>query len=352
MITVDDQTIGDTDATPVVVRGARPLHPRHGPHDPALTTPRRQPASLRRTTTIDTSWPGGLGGSLELSGRGRDLWTSLDGTARILAEARVTVDLDLERRVTAIAVEPPEGDTSALMGVRATAGFRTALDACRAPDQAAGSLAYHLLDDVPVATLVSGFALMSGGVRVERDMDETMSAMADLCAGWAADATIFDDIRATDEVPLVTGPPAPSLGLHDDVLAWHDLPPLAVHSMRRHRRTDLWRDGDTVMVDAFFRDTHMAEHEFQTVVHEYGVRARFDGASNTFVACVAVPSTLPWIECSSAAASAGRVVGMTADHLRKAVRQQFVGRSTCTHLNDTLRALEDVPHLIDRLPTA
>ncbi|AXI76179.1 DUF2889 domain-containing protein [Peterkaempfera bronchialis] len=31
--------------------------------------------------------------------------------------------------------------------------------------------------------------------------------------------------------------------------------------------------------------------------------------------------------------------------LRAEVRAHFTGTSTCTHLNDTPRALEDVPHL-------
>jgi hypothetical protein len=42
---------------------------------------------------------------------------------------------------------------------------------------------------------------------------------------------------------------------------------------------------------------------------------------------------------------------MTAAGLRKRVREQLVGPSTCTHLNDTLRALEDVPELAALLAT-
>jgi len=40
---------------------------------------------------------------------------------------------------------------------------------------------------------------------------------------------------------------------------------------------------------------------------------------------------------------------MSIDGLRRAVRRSFVGPSTCTHLNDSFRALEDVGMLYDRL---
>jgi hypothetical protein len=35
--------------------------------------------------------------------------------------------------------------------------------------------------------------------------------------------------------------------------------------------------------------------------------------------------------------------------LRASVRAEFLGISTCTHLNDALRALEDVPALVRHL---
>jgi hypothetical protein len=39
------------------------------------------------------------------------------------------------------------------------------------------------------------------------------------------------------------------------------------------------------------------------------------------------------------------VIGSTTVGLRARTRTEFVGASTCTHLNDVLRALEDVEHL-------
>ena len=58
---------------------------------------------------------------------------------------------------------------------------------------------------------------------------------------------------------------------------------------------------------------------------------------------------LPWTECPQALGSAARLVGAPASDLRAVVRRDFVGTSTCTHLNDTLRSLADLPALATAL---
>jgi hypothetical protein len=68
-------------------------------------------------------------------------------------------------------------------------------------------------------------------------------------------------------------------------------------------------------------------------------------------ACEAIPHVLPWTECPQAAASARRLAGMPVTGLRPDVRAQFVGPSTCTHLNDVLRGIEDVGPLAEELAT-
>lgn len=56
---------------------------------------------------------------------------------------------------------------------------------------------------------------------------------------------------------------------------------------------------------------------------------------------------LPWQECPGAIGSAARVTGMSLNEIRDRVRGEFVGTSTCTHLNDTVRALADLGALLD-----
>jgi hypothetical protein len=40
---------------------------------------------------------------------------------------------------------------------------------------------------------------------------------------------------------------------------------------------------------------------------------------------------------------------MRLDGMRPVIREEFVGITTCTHLNDTLRSLEDIRGLIPLL---
>lgn len=323
------------------------MHPRHGPHDPATSTPPRRPGSVRRTTTHDSLRPEGLLGDVHQVARGRDLFTGSDGAATVVATAALdlTIDFVPTREVTAITCDPAADGISQLIGERASSGFRQAVDAALPGERQSGSLRFQLLDDVPTATLVSGYALGAGGVHPPRGAVSLQHA--DLCAGWATGATILTEMEATGYPPVVTGPAAPSLDRDDDPLAWHDTAPLTAHAVRRRRRLDLWRaeDDDAVQVECFFRDSHMDPNGRETVVHEYTVHAAVDSVTMRFTACEATVGALPWVECPLAAASAGRLVGAPAAGVRGRVRDTFVGPPTCTHLNDTLRSLEDVPAL-------
>jgi Protein of unknown function (DUF2889) len=85
----------------------------------------------------------------------------------------------------------------------------------------------------------------------------------------------------------------------------------------------------------------------ETIVHEYTVSAAVDSSDGVLAWCAARARVLPWVECPAAAMSAGRLAGVPVAGLRRHVRETFLGTSTCTHLNDTLRSLEDIPALLD-----
>jgi hypothetical protein len=79
-----------------------------------------------------------------------------------------------------------------------------------------------------------------------------------------------------------------------------------------------------------------------TVLHEYSLEAtleRDDLGASSVRTCVATPRVLPWSECPAAAASAARVCGHPVVGLRVLVKDDLVGTSTCTHLNDLLASL-------------
>ena len=147
-------------------------------------------------------------------------------------------------------------------------------------------------------------------------------------------------------VPPHGGPVAPVLEAGDDPLAWHQMDALPAHVMRRRRRLDVWFEDGVGQVECFFRDSHVDLEGVETIVHEYTVHATVDPSTSRFTSCDADVGALPWPECPNAVASAGRLGGAPVAGLRRWVRDTFVGITTCTHLNDTLRSLEDVGALL------
>ena len=342
------------------------LDPRHGTHDPTTATPPRVPGSVRRTTSVDMLRPDGIDGELVLVGVGRDLLTAPDGTPRVLDTGACTATIDYAdaQRVREIRSTPEIDGLDALVGRSASTGFRAAVNDVVAGQELVGRTVYQLLDDLPVAVLISGYSLQqelaSRGTwddiesrRLQRRKPEGLDLIqqADLCAGWRADGTI---IRGMEEglPPVVTGPDAPTLTSPDDPWAWHDMPgDLPAHGMRRRRRIDVVPGpaGEPVVVDAMFRDSHVDDQGAETIVHEYTMVVHVDPRDWHVLTAHATPQVLPWFECPEAAASATRLAGDPLDGLRARVRAEFVGTTTCTHLNDALRALEDVPALVRHL---
>jgi hypothetical protein len=327
----------------------RPLNPRHGIHEPTSGTPARTPGSVRRTATVDMLRPDGLDGPLVLMGRGRDLSTGrtpADVLAAAEASCRAVVDFAGGRTLREIATTPERPGLERLRGSRVSSGFRGRLDEIDPNLHAEHDLLYLLLDDLPVTTLVSGHAFMAGHdqSRAPDPMAGRPAFAADLCAGFATGATIMNEIERTGSPPVVTGPAAPALADQDDPMAWHDIGPLPPHSMRRTRRIDV-RPGEPATVDAIFRDSYVRPDGLETIIHEYTLTAEID--DGTVRACEATARVLPWTECPAAVASAGRLAGIPLRGLRRHVRKTFTGTSTCTHLNDMLRALEDVAALLE-----
>jgi hypothetical protein len=108
--------------------------------------------------------------------------------------------------------------------------------------------------------------------------------------------------------------------------------------MRRQRLIE--RDGDALW--AMFRDSYARPDGTVSVLHEYSLEATLEPAadgSSRVRTCVATPRVLPWLECPGAAASAARIEGHAVPALRALVKDDLVGTSTCTHLNDLLASL-------------
>ena len=135
-----------------------------------------------------------------------------------------------------------------------------------------------------------------------------------------------------------------------DPHGWHPLPEQSGRVMRRARRIDLWRQDGVIKVDAGFQDSGMGRDGTRTAIHEYRVHAEVKPASGTLLALHAIPHVLPLRECPGAVVKATRMVGRNVADFRAEVIDRLASTSGCTHLNDVLRSLSDVPYLARQLP--
>jgi hypothetical protein len=344
-----------------------------GPHDPILVTTARLAGSVRRTTNIDTTRPDGLRADARVDGRARDVRTNPDGTTAVVGEAWLRATVSPQQKLLSITTSPDVPALAQLLGASVGSGFRARFnDALReagaeADECEEGSLLFLLLDDLPGATLVSGYVLHRAGLLddppVDADHEQPppkrplpdFGRMGDLCAGWAQDATMMVHVRSTGLIPVPVGPAAPVLERQDDPFSWHAMADLPSLSVRRRRRLDLIAPdapgvpGAVHGIDLHFRDSHKGEDGVETVLHEYTVTGAADVGSGQIVSVAARAQVLPWLECPGAVASAARLAGMELSALRPTIRNEFVGRSTCTHLNDSLRSLADITALAREL---
>lgn len=321
-----------------------------GPQRPMQSSPPRRPRSVRRTSTIDTSWPEGFDADVVMRCGVRDLLT-LDGGGRTIAGVTVTMRLGPTREILDVAASEPALDLSPLLGVVVGPGFRRAI-AASLPRLDPGSALHHLLDDLPGAGLVSGYAMLASGVAMGSGDPTAMDSRADLCSGWVRDGAFLTAIRETGQIPVPNGPASGNLQAADDPLSWHEFGAMVPMSTRRCRLIDVSvdeADPSGVRVETLFRDSHADQQGRETSFHEYALVALVNRDDGMILGLSATPHVLPWRECPSAAASAGQVVGTRVGEISELVRSSFRGPATCTHLNDTLRHLAGVEHLLAQL---
>jgi hypothetical protein len=315
----------------------------HGPRDPVTATPPRVPGSVRRTTSIDQLRAEGTD-PIEVRASGRDLRTTVDGTAAVLDEVHLRIELDVSGTIIGIDSDPPEPALAALVGAHNQRGFRAGVDEAVPHHRAAATVLHQLLDDVPMVALINGY----GWTReLGDDFDlpsESADRLRDRCAGWVNDGVMLAALDETGIFPIPLGPPAPDLADPEDPLAWHDMGEMVPRSVRRRRRLDLV-DGDPLAVDVHFRDSYLAVDAPEEILHEYTLQATVDPRTLVALSGEAQARTLPWPECPGALASATRIAGEPIADLRRKVHEDFRGITTCTHLNDVLRSLAGVTNL-------
>jgi hypothetical protein len=310
---------------------------------PVAATPPRGCPSVRRTSHIDIVHSGGPGGELHLAGGARDLHTSRDGHATVVGTASLGARVGADRRLLEVWTAPDEPGTSALLGRVVGSGFRGAVARC-VPDHAEDGTPLHLLlDDLPIAALLSGYSRRAAMVREGCRYPAVAHPHPDICAGWRSGGAMLS-LLAAGRLPVVVGPPAPPLDAGDDTLAWHAGEPLPIGAMRRRRRLDVG-GRDPLRIDAMFRDTYVDGLGVEHVLHEYSLTADVDSRTLIVQRVDVSPRVLPHADCVPAALTAGGICGLRIPLLRNYVEQALFGPSTCTHLNDLLRSLADAGRL-------
>jgi hypothetical protein len=323
---------------------AIPVSEELKPRGSVPSAPPRRPGSVRRTVTLDFTWPDGLAGDTVLDGRARDLHTAGDGTTAPLAAASLTLVTDPARVIKKIRSVLAQPGLTGLAGESAMSGFRKRLAAGTAG--VAATPLFQLLDDVPGATLVSGAAWqrwydMAEYLQLKSDVRARI--MRDVCTGYQHGSSALNPdgtLRWQQERQ-----PAVDIDATSDDLAWHAHARPPGVTMRRARRIDVWTDGPVIHVDAFFQDSSTLPEGGRQSIHEYTLTAQADLDTGTVRAVTPVPRVLPYNECPLAVGNVGALNGLPMGELRGAVLERLRGPLGCTHLNDMLRALAAVPAL-------
>ncbi|HEX8594976.1 MAG TPA: DUF2889 domain-containing protein [Pseudomonas sp.] len=314
--------------------------------------PLRQGRSVRRTSSIDVTWAEGYGSPGYFQGIGRDVYTDQPGSApQVLIEQRFAALLSAEREIIELSTSPARSTVAALVGLNAGSQLRKTLNEALPEDRADSRPLYLLLDDLAGASLVANWAWsrweddwLSHFVPVgdAEALAQRRERMTGVCTGFAEGSSALTDIRGQQGNARVV----PGLANPDDPAGWHALPAHAGVNMRRARRIDVWREDGVIRIDAMFQDTASTPGGERMAVHEYALQATAEQGSGKLLLLAAQPRVLPYPECPAAAGNIARLIGLPLASLRQQVLVMLRRELGCTHLNDALRALAEVPALI------
>lgn len=324
------------------------------PRSTANPAPIRPTSSVRRTSSIDVSWPDGETGERLFIGRARDYLTpAAGGAGRVIAEAEFQARLAQDKTITAITATPPPARVDELVGVRGGNHLRLFIKETM-PELISGAAPIYLpLDDISGTALVSAFAWSqwhddwAERLRermAEGEFERMMAERVNVCWG----------LQEGNSGVSPEGPPrnvaeadAGDVRNPADPLGWHSLPENDGPGFRRARRIDVTRDGTTglIRIDAAFQDSAKRRDGSRVAIHEYNLAVTAHGETLEILSLEPEARILPFSECPGAIHNARRLIGSQLPDVRSEVLNQLRGPEGCTHLNDALRALAEVPAL-------
>lgn len=324
------------------------------PRQTAGYAPLRRPLSIRRTSSIDVSWPDGQADQQRFDGRARDILTAADGRAFTpLAEDAYVAMVKNDRTIQAITATPPRDNIEKLLGERGGGHLREVLKTHLPTEIQQATPLYLVLDDISGTSLICGWAWMhwrDDWIELFKgNREEHLKRMEGVCIGFRPGSQALDLARF--EKPKEDDPaPSPGLRNPEDPDGWHTFTDQTQVGMRRARRIDLWRQDGVIHIDSAFQDSASTPQGVRMVLHEYRLLATVDPDTLAILTIEARPCVLPFPECTAAPANLQRLVGTPIDELREQVLNQLPGTAGCTHLNDAVRALAETPSLVQKLP--
>jgi len=326
------------------------------PRETANPAPVRPAASIRRTSSIDVSWPDGATGDRVMHGVARDFLTPHNGESSVRAEATMEAVLKLDRTISAISATPAPANLQRLVGARGGGHLRMLTQEIMPELIETADPLYLLLDDISGTSLVSSWAwslwnpewLAAMRESMGGDMQKMMEERAGVCWGLQRGNSGMDPNRSAMGDQAADGG---ELRNPSDPAGWHDFPALEGVTMRRARRIDVWRDADTglIRIDSAFQDSAPRPDGTRAALHEYRLEASADPDTLELVTLEPEARVLPFHECPGAVTNAVALTGSSLPEIRQSVLTELRGPRGCTHLNDALRALADVPKLLSYL---
>lgn len=323
---------------------------------PAPATGPRRPWSIRRTSSIDTAWPDGPNSAMHMTGRARDLLTpGIGASPSVLAEDGFVAVVNSQREIVSLDTLPERPAAVELIGARAGSQLRSAIEQSLGDELVRGTPLHLLLDDIAGASLVANWGVQqwSSDSPLSSDdpaeMDRLTARMMGVCMGFSPESWVYTggpEGRASHHHKV------PALDAGPDALAWHALPAQQGPAARRARRIDVWLEDGLICADTHFQDSAPLPDGTRLAVHEYLVSVTIDPASMTVSSATADPRILPFSYCPVASLGIDRLIGMSVGSLRKTVIEEFARTRGCTHLNDTMRSLAEVPQLSAALQAA
>jgi Protein of unknown function (DUF2889) len=328
------------------------------PRVTANPAPPRPANSLRRTTSIDVSWPEGPDQPRLFVGRVRDYRTGeASQPGEMIGTAELRAVLDDDKTIRSISATPEPGHLQDIVGHRAGGHLRMYLREIM-PDLVANAVPLYLvLDDLSGSALVSNIAgsmwdpslMLDRRSRLsEAEFTAMMAGRANVCWGLQEGNSGLQHQRDVNEIAAAD---AGELRNPADPLGWHDFAENEGPGFRRARRIDVWLDPATglLTIDSAFQDSAKKGTGGRTAIHEYLLRVTADPETLEVLSLEPEARILPFPECPGAIRNTRRLIGSSLADIRDEVLRQLRGPDGCTHLNDAMRALADVPVLVKSL---